>query len=64
MKCTTPTILNENSPLTTAVIRMKAIRMRRSNGCLDSIGALRQAITDPVNGVQQRRGEGFVEHLA
>ena len=51
MKCTTATMLSENRPLTKVVISTKAIRMRLEKGCLDTIGLLRQSITDAMQGV-------------
>ncbi len=64
MKCSTLRSLNENRPVTGTGISTKAIRIRRWKGCLDSIGVLRQAIADAVDGVQQWCGKGLVEYLA
>src|SRR3990167_933758 len=63
IRCTTATMLRENTPLTRMVIRTNAIRIRRAKGCLDGIGRLRQAIADAMQGMQQRCGEGFIQHL-
>src|SRR3546814_19582085 len=64
MKFVAPTMPRANAPLTTSVISVQAMTIRRASGCLASIAVLRQAEAKAVHGMQQRLGERLVEPLA